>query len=94
MIKHCSTLEWKLLFALARTIPTRVRSEIEELTWDDVEWANNTLLIHSPKTRKIGKSARLVPILPPLKTWLVFAFDQREEGESYVFPKLRLNTNP
>ena len=94
VIKHCSTLEWKLLFALARTIPTRVRSEIEEFAWDDVDWANNTLLIHSPKTRKIGKSARLVPILPPLKTWLVLAFDQREEGESYVFPKLRLNTNP
>ena len=94
VIAHCPTLEWKLLFALARTIPTRVRSEIEELAWGDVDWANNTLLIHSPKTRKIGKSARLVPILPSLKPHLADAFDEAEEGETYVFPTLRLNTNP
>jgi len=52
VIKHCPTLEWKLLFALARTIPTRVRSEIEELAWGDVDWENNRMLIHSPKNRK------------------------------------------
>ena len=95
MIEHCPTLEWKLLFALARTIPTRVPSEIEELTWGDVDWENNTLLIHSPKTRKIGKSARLAPILPTLKTRLEEAFHQpTEAGELYVFPTLRLNSNP
>ena len=95
VIEHCPTLEWKLLFALARTIPTRVRSEIEELTWGDVDWANNTLLIHSPKTRRIGKPARLVPILPSLKSWLEEAFHRpTEKGELYIFPTLRLNTNP
>ena len=94
VIEHCPTLEWKLLYALARTIPTRVRSEIEELAWDDVNWAENTLLIHSPKTRKIGKSARLVPILPSLKPYLDEAFEKAADGEIYVFPTLRLNTNP
>ena len=70
-------------------------SEIEELTWGDVDWENNTLLIHSPKTRKIGKSARLAPILPTLKTRLEEAFHQpTEAGELYVFPTLRLNSNP
>ncbi len=94
VIQHCPTLEWKLLFALVRTIPTRVRSEIEELAWGDVDWENNRILIHSPKTRKIGKSARLVPILPSLKSWLSEAFDKAEPGELYVFSTLRLNTNP
>ena len=62
VIEHCPSLEWKLLFTLCRRVPVRVPSEIRELTWDDVDWENNQMLIHSPKTRRIGKSARLVPI--------------------------------
>jgi integrase len=94
VIKQCPTLEWKLLFTLVRTIPTRVPSEIEELTWADVDVEKNTLLIHSPKTRTIGKSARLVPLLEPLKSMLADAYAKAAFGEQYVFPTLRLNKNP
>ena len=94
VVEKCPTLEWKLLFTLVRTIPTRIPSEIEELTWADVDVEKNTLLIHSPKTRTIGKSARLVPLLEPLKSMLADAYQKAEEGEQYVFPTLRSNTNP
>ena len=59
-----------------------------------MDWEANTILIHSPKTRAVGKFARLVPIFPQLKPYLERMFDNAEEGELYVFPKLRLNTNP
>ena len=94
VIEQCPTHEWKLLLTLVRTIPTRIPSEIEELTWADVDVEKNTLLIHSPKTRTIGKSARLVPLLEPLKEMLAKAYQQAEFGEQYVFPTLRSNTNP
>ena len=94
VIAQCPTHEWKLLLTLVRTIPTRIPSEIEELTWADVDVEKNSLLIHSPKTRTIGKSARLVPLLEPLKSMLADAYQKAEEGEQYVFPTLRSNTNP
>ena len=101
VIEHCPSIEWKLLFALVRSIPTRMPSEIQELTWDDVDWEQGRILIHSPKTRSIGKSARLVPIFPKLRTWLEKAFnearsksaDGRVRGQ-HVFPTLSQNTNP
>ena len=93
VIEFCPTTEWKLLFALIRTVPIRMPSEIKELTWSDVDWEANKILIHSPKTRAIGQSARLVPIFPLLKIWLEKAFGDAEEGELYVFPSLRLNSN-
>lgn len=93
IIDHCPTDEWKLLFALVRSIPARIPSEIQELTWGDVDWEQNSILIHSPKTRHLGKSARLVPIFDSLKPRLSKAFDDAVAGEIYVFPKLRLHTN-
>ncbi len=93
VIEFCPTTEWKLLFALIRSVPIRMPSESKELTWSDVDWEANKILIHSPKTRAIGQSSRLVPIFPLLKQWLEKAFGDAEEGELYVFPSLRLNSN-
>ena len=88
-IASTECVEWKLLFALARSIPLRIRSEIDEFTWDDVDWKENRMLIHSPKTRKLGKAARMVPILPSFEPYLRQACEQRDPEESYVFAGLR-----
>ena len=40
------------------------------------------------------RSVFTFPIFPRLKPYLERMFDNAEEGELYVFPKLRLNTNP
>ena len=93
VIEHCPTLEWKLLFALIRAIPTRVPSEIRELTWADVDVEQNRILIHSPKTRKIGKSARLVPIFDSFKPLLDQAYFEADDHAVYVFPRLRTLSN-
>ena len=62
IIEYCPSIEWKLLFSLTRTISLRIPSEIRAMTWADVDWEQNHLLIHSPKTRRIGKLGRIVPI--------------------------------
>ena len=71
----------------------RIPSEIRELTWSDVDFEENKILIHSPKTRHIGKSARLVPIFIEFKELLETSFEMAKEGEQYIFPKLRRHTN-
>ena len=93
IIDHCPTDEWKLLFALVRSVPTRIPSEIQDLTGSDIDWEQNTILIHSPKTRHLGTSARFVPIFETFEPLLSKAFDDALEGENYVFPGLRLHTN-
>ncbi|GEM_PF-1231532 len=93
VIDHCPTLEWKLLFAFARWIGSRIPSEIENLTWDRVDWERSAILITSPKTAYPGKGERLVPIFPEVYELLErqsFVFD---EGVPLVFPTLRLHTN-
>lgn len=62
VIEHCPTTEWKLLFAFARYVSCRMPSEIEQLTWDDINLNKGTILIKSPKTKRYGKGERMVPI--------------------------------
>lgn len=94
VITCCPSPEWKCLFALVRSIPMRIPSEIRDFTWDDVDWTNNQLLIHSPKTRRLGKSARLVPIFDSMAQYLRELRDSQSVNERYVFVELRQNTNP
>ncbi len=90
-VEHCPKTEWKLLFAMTRTIPMRIPSEIVGLPWADVDWERNQILIHPPKTRHIGKHARLVPILETVRPLLEQMFDSAADGEMYVFSNLRTN---
>ena len=92
--EYCPTIEWRLLFVLARSVPMRIPSEIQELTWQDVDWENNQILIRSKKTIRQGKPARIVPIFPAVEPILSQAFDKAAEGQKYVFPNLRQQTNP
>ena len=94
VLKKCPTLEWKFLFALTRKVPVRIPSEIQDFTWTDVDWKKNQMLIHSPKTRHLGKSARLVPIFESLKPYLIELRQSQNSEEEFVFPVLRKNTNP
>lgn len=92
LVEYSNDLEWQLLFTMARCIPMRIPSELRELTWSDVDWAKERILIHSPKTRNLGKHARLVPIFPRLKPILNQWFFE-VENETHVFPGIRLITN-
>ena len=86
-------LEWKLLFAFGRYVGCRMPSEIRKLTWDDVNWETNTILLHSPKTACKGKPSRLVPIFPEIADLLLTQAETVPPGTIHVFPTLRNHTN-
>ena len=93
IVEHCPTKEWKVFFQLIRAVPMRIPSEFKELTWADIKLGENTILVHSPKTRHIGKHARLVPIFEHLRQPLNDLYHATADGEQYVFPKLRTLSN-
>lgn len=96
VIEHlpADKLEWKLLLAFGRFVGCRMPSEIENLTWDDVNWAANTILLRSPKTEHHeGKSERMVPIFPEVADLLLTQAETVPTGTVYVFPELRKHTN-
>lgn len=93
VIEHCPTTEWKLLFAFARWVGCRMPSEIEHLTWNDINVEKGTILIQSPKTKRYGKGERMVPIFQEIAGLLSRQHLEVEDGEVYVFPKLRHHTN-
>jgi integrase len=70
VLDACPTVEWRLIFALARYGGLRCPSEHHELRWSDIDWERNRFAVRAPKT---GKS-RLVPIFPELRPHLDAAY--------------------
>ena len=71
VLAQCPDDEWKLLLALARFGGLRCPSEVLALKWDDVNWAENRMLVRSPKTEHHeGKESRLVPLFAELRPYL------------------------
>ena len=62
---------------LCRIGGLRCPSELLPLTWGDVDWENNRLTVHSPKTEHhAGGESRVIPIFPELLPHLEEAYDQ------------------
>ena len=61
VLQECHSIQWKLVFGLARFAGLRIPSESHLLTWDDVNWQRRTIAIGHIKTE-----ARIVPIVPSL----------------------------
>jgi len=81
--------EFRLLLAMARHLGVRVPSEPFSMTWDCVDWAACRLRVPSPKTAGIGKSYRVVPILPQVMPHLQAVYERSPEGELHIFAGLR-----
>jgi integrase len=45
-------------------------SEIERLDWQDIKFDSDCIVVQKGKVKIRGKSRRIVPLLPNLKTWL------------------------
>ena len=85
VLEACPSLEWKLLFGLARFAGLRVPSETHLLTWGDINWESNRLTVRSPKTEHhAGHGQRLVPMVPQLAAIMQDAFDMAEDGQERV----------
>lgn len=89
VLAELPTSEWKLLFALSRWAGLRVGSEVRRLTWGDVDWERQRLLVHSPKTEHhAGRETRLVPIFPEWAPLLDQRYAEAADGETFVLPML------
>ena len=93
VLDACPDTQWKLLFALSRYGGLRCPAEHLLLRWVDVDWENNRLLIHSPKTEHHeGGDCRFLPLFPELRPYLLEAFEQAEAGAEYVISICRNST--
>ncbi len=89
-LEQLTTVQWRLLFALARFAGVRVPSEPRLLTWADVDWSANSLRIRSPKTsHHHGGAERFTPITPALLPYLRDAYEAADEGQTLVLPMLQ-----
>ncbi|MBO7723279.1 MAG: tyrosine-type recombinase/integrase [Thermoguttaceae bacterium] len=91
LLDACPDQTWRTILALCRIGGLRNPSETLRLTWRDVNWANQSILVHSPKTaHHEGKESRLIPMFPELKEQLELQWELAEEGGSpYVIDRWR-----
>jgi integrase len=75
----CPDQEWRLIVALCRFGGLRCPSELNVLTWSDVNWETNRIAVRSPKT-----GMRLIPLFPELREPLSECFEAAEDGAVFV----------
>ena len=84
----CPDNNWRLLIALARYGGLRIPSELQQLTWGDIDWHSGKCTVRVPKKEHIdGHETRIVPIFPEIMPYLQHAFDEAPEGCVYVLPR-------
>jgi integrase len=90
VISKCPDAEWRLIFAMARFAGLRTPSETQLLRWSEVDWDRGRFVVHVPKTEHHeGKGRRVVPIFPALLPYLREAFEQADEGATFVIARHR-----
>jgi integrase len=89
VLANLPTCQWRLLFALSRWGGLRVGSEVRLLTWNDVNWDEQKMVVHSPKTKRhAGHEKRIIPLFPELDAVLAERFAEAAEGDMVVLPML------
>ncbi len=94
VIARCPTYEWKLIFAFARYAGLRITSEVEDLKWEDIDWASSRFLVRAKKVEHHeGRETRLVPIFPELRPHLEKARTEAPVDAVYVIPRAKSGPN-
>lgn len=84
LLDACPNHHWRTIIGLARYGGLRCPSEVLSLRWSDVLWAENRIVVQSPKTEVHGKASRVIPLFAILQPILAEAFERAEPGEVYV----------
>ena len=94
VIEACPDAEWRLIFALARYGGLRCPSELLLLRLNDVNWAEDKITIHSPKTEHhAGHESRTIPIFSELRPYLEEIDLQAAPGTVYFINRYRDSAN-
>ncbi len=89
ILKACPDLQWRLIFSLCRYGGMRCPSEVLALTWENVLWDSNRIIVTSPKTKRYkGHENRVIPMFPELASVLneayEMAFDRLDDPSAVV----------
>ncbi len=80
ILEECPTLQWKLIFGLARWQALRTPSEHLRLRWCDLDFEKQTMVIHQPKPEGRGKPTRTMRIFEPVLSLLIELRDIVQPG--------------
>ncbi|MBP3556317.1 MAG: tyrosine-type recombinase/integrase [Thermoguttaceae bacterium] len=69
LLDACPNQETRTLIALYRIGGLR-KEEALRAEWRDVDWEGGRMLVRSPKTARIGKPTRIIPLFPELRAEL------------------------
>jgi integrase len=87
ILDACPTVEWKVIFVMARYAGVRVPSELQNFIWGDILWDQDRIRIRDAKRSRPGKPViRLVPMFPEIKPVLAEAYELADEGSVQVYP--------
>ncbi len=84
MIDACPNSTWRTIIALGRIGGLREPSELVNLKWPHVNWANGQILVTSPKTKRYGKTERSIPLFGRLEEQLADHFELTADKSEYV----------
>jgi len=85
LLDNCPNVDWRTIVALSRFGGLRCPSEVLSLKIEHIDWANNRILVTSPKTaHHPGKGTRTIPLFPELREHLLAACEAAPEGAVYV----------
>lgn len=93
VLTACPSNEWRLIVTLARYAGLRIPSELQDLTWRDIDWEGNRFTVRSPKKEGQEGHSRFVPIFPEVAPYLDAAFDAAEPGAVHVIAGNRNKSN-
>ena len=86
ILDACPDADWQLIIALCRFGGLRCPTELQGLTWGDIDWseAGGRVVIKAKKT-----AARSFPLWRELRPHLAMAFERAEPGAVYVVSRYR-----
>jgi len=88
VLAACPDNLWRLALVLARYGGLRVPSELERLTWADIDWASRRFTVRVPKKEHLdGHETRIVPLFQEIEPFLRQAFDEAPAASVHVLPK-------
>ncbi len=90
ILEKCPSVEWRAIVGLSRYAGLRCPSELQGLSWSDIDWDAGRLTVRSGKTEHHGggHAVRHVPICPALLGILEETYDQAEDGATLVVPRV------
>ncbi|NBO46708.1 MAG: hypothetical protein EBU85_06855, partial [Actinobacteria bacterium] len=92
VINFTDSPEDKILLGLARFAGLRIPSEIQEMRWSDVQFGTGLLEVHAIKTKRHGKTRRVIPMDPRLVDILKSCKPKAASEEDFVLPYLRTHS--